>query len=280
MQSRRWLIFSLLLLLVGCTAQPSLPGKVSIGLVGFEENNRPIQQYDDLKTYLGSELGSVIELEPTYNERQALAQIQRKAWDIVFASPGLAAIAISQANYTPILPLEGGLNNRSVFVVRQDSPLTDLRQLNGSVVALGQVGSATGYYLPLYNLYGLTLAEVRLAATPKLALEWVATGEVAASAMSLAEYSRYRPSFSDVRFRVLFNDSHDVPSGAILLSDRLNAQQQQKILQVLQAASPAIAASAGYIANVPVPDYTYLIEVVERVSPLSERVNQKPAPLY
>ncbi|ACK72047.1 conserved hypothetical protein [Gloeothece citriformis PCC 7424] len=267
-------------MLGGCQSANVSPSKLSVGVVSYGESQLSIEQYSKFKEYLGQELKSVIELEPTFNEIKALSQIERKAWDIVFAPPGLAAIAISSSKYTPIFPLEGTLETRSVIIVPQQSPIQQLPQLAGKSIALGQPGSATGYYLPIFNLYGLTLAEIRFASTPKQVLSWLSEGEVNAGAMSLAQFNRHRPDFSNTRFRVLFTDSHQVPNGAVLLSPNLSSQQQQQIRDALAHVSPAIASSAGYIPNVAPPDYTYLIQVVERVRQISERVKQQPAPLY
>lgn len=280
MLTRRFFLVAIFFILGGCQSASSPPGRLSIGVVSFGESERSIEQYDQLKNYLGQELKSLIELEPTYNEIKALEQIERKTWDIVFAPPGLAAIAISQSKYIPIFPLEGTLETRSVIIVLQDSPITKLPQLEGKSLALGQLGSATGYYLPIFNLYGLTLANIRFAATPKVVLEWIAQQEVNAGAMSLAEYNRYRSNFSNFRFRVLYADSHQVPNGAVLISPNLTPEQQKQIQEVLSDVSAAIASSAGYIPNAAPPDYEYLIQVVARVRQIAERVKQQPAPLY
>ncbi|AFY78416.1 ABC-type phosphate/phosphonate transport system, periplasmic component [Pleurocapsa sp. PCC 7327] len=259
---------------------PPSSGQLTIGVISFEESDRSVEQYSELKNYLGSVLKSLVELEPAYNELKAIDQIKRKRWDIVFAPPGLAAIAISQAQYVPLFPTEGALKTRSVIIVLKDNPIENLNQLAGKTIALGQPGSATGYYLPIYNLYGLTLAEVRLAATPKNVLELIANREVAAGAMSLAEFNQYRSKFPGVRFRILHTDSHIVPSGAVLVSSDLDPAQKDQIRETLSKVSPAIASSAGYITNAPPPDYQYLIAVVDRVVPIAERIRQKPAPLY
>jgi phosphonate transport system substrate-binding protein len=276
---KRFFLLSVLFL-VGCQSEAPPPGKLSIGVVSYGESDRSVEQYSELKNYLGSELNSIIELEPTFNEIKAISQIKRKSWDIVFAPPGLAAIGISQSQYVPLFPLEGALKSRSAIVVLKDSPIKEIRQLAGKSLALGEVGSATGYYLPVYNLYGLTLSEIRFASTPKAVLALVAKGEVAAGAMSVAEYNQYRTDFSGIRFRILYTDAHEIPSGAVLVSSALNASQQDKIRETLSEVSPAIAASAGYITNASPPDYQYLIEVVDRITPIAGRIKQKPAPLY
>ena len=281
MLSRHFFLVSLFsILLWGCQPANAPPSKLSIGVVSLEASDRSIDDYTKLKDYLSGQLNSIVELEPTYNERQALSQIQRQSWDLVFAPSGLAAIAVAQSQYLPIFSLEGGMKTRSVIVVLKSSSLNQLSDLNGKIIALGQPGSATGYYFPLYNLFGLTLAEVRLATTPKTVLSWVAQEEVDAGAMSLAQFNQHRADFLNQQFRILYTDSHDVPSGAVLVAPTMKANQQEQIRQALTEASPGLAASAGYVTNVPVPDYQYLIEVVERVNPLADKINRKPAPLY
>jgi phosphonate transport system substrate-binding protein len=274
------LLGSLLAILTGCEEKNISSERLTIGVVSFEESDRSLEQYSEFESYLGKEIESLVELEPTYNEKKALEQIDRKKWDIVFASPGLAAIAISESQYEPMFPLEGGLKTRSAIVVLKDSPITKIGQLAGKAIALGQPGSATGYYLPIYNLYGMTLKEIRLAQTPKTALKWIADKEVAAGAMSLAEFKQYRTEFPNASFRILLNDAHEVPSGAILVSPELTDERQEQIRKTLSEVSPAIAASVGYIPNASVPDYQYLIKVVKRVTPIAERIQEKPAPLY
>lgn len=273
------LLFSLFPL-IGCQpSTPTLP-KLSVGAVSLGETDSAVSQYEELKAHLASQLGSVIELEPTYNERKALDQIKRQNWDLAFAPAGLAAIAVSKFDYQPLFPLEGNLKARSIIAVRRDSPLQKIRQLAGRVVALGEAGSATGYYLPIYNLYGLTLAEVRSAPTSEIALQWLANGDVAAAAMSLDDFNRHRSDFPQVQFRILHSDTHAVPTGAVIISKKLDTRQQEAVRGALANASPTVVDAAGYITNAPAPDYSYLIEVVNRVSPIAKRIRQKPAPLY
>ncbi len=280
MPSRFLSLILIVLTLFGCQSQQLPPDRITLGIVGFEKNEQQEEKYGELKTYLEKELNSIIELEPNYNERQAMLQIDRNVWDVVFASSGLAAIATSHSTYSPILSLEGGLINRSVFVVIEESQIKSISDLNGKTVALGQPGSATGYYFPLYNLYGLTLAQIRLAASPKQALEWISQGEVAAAAMSLDQFTRYRTTVPQTKFRVLSQDIHQVPSGAILVSNNLSQIQKEALVNVLNNAPPMISASVGYLPNAPAPDYQDFIEVIEKITPMTDQVEKQPAVLY
>lgn len=279
MFSRRLFLLQFVLFLTACKiAGMPKPKKLTIGEVSYGEDEQSIKQYADLVNYLSKELKTIIELEPVYNEVKALEQIKRKTWSLVFAPPGLAALAISEAQYLPLFPLEGLEKTRSVIVVRQESSIKKLSDLSDQVIALGQPGSATGYYLPIQNLFGLTLAEVRLAPTPKTVLQWIENKNVVAGALSLDELERYRSDFAQTKFRILHTDS--VPPGAILVGPKVEQYQQEQIRKALNSASPTVAAAAGYLPNAKVPDYKQLIEVVARVRQIAKRIKEKPASLY
>ena len=186
--SKLFLFIFLGIITYGCQSQsPVNLEKLTIGVVSYGEGTVSITKYERLQQYLAQKTRSIVELEPTYNELRALEQIQRKNWSIVFAPPGLAAIAIDRELYSPMLPLEK-VNNleRSIIVVRADSDIESLGDLSNQTIALGKRGSAAGYYLPLYDLYGLTLAKIFFTSTPKQILKSISEGKVKSGA--LAEY--------------------------------------------------------------------------------------------
>jgi phosphonate transport system substrate-binding protein len=240
----------------------------SIGVVSYGSESS-VKQYADFEKYLATQLNSIIEIEPVYNEIKALEQISDKKWDLVFAPPGLAAIAISRYNYQPIVPLEATDETRSVIVAQSNSTFKERRDLGGQTIALGQKGSATGYYLPLYNLYGLKFAQILYAATPEEVLQLIDENKVAVGALSVADYNLYRRNFDPNRFKVIHVDEHPVPSGAILISDRVEFNQQDQMIVALSQTPSFIAASAGFLPNEPLPDYQYLIKVIKRVQEIS-----------
>lgn len=263
--SRRF--FLIQMLLFAACRNRSLLGQgeeLTVGTVSYGPN-QTFEQYDPFIQYLGEKTGSLVRLEPTFNENKALERIQNQAWSLVFAPPGLAAIAISQEQYLPLFPLEGISNLRSILVVPENSPLTDLKQLGGQTVALGQPGSATGFYFPIYNLYGLTLAEILLAPTPKTVLEWVAEGKATAGALSQRDFEQNKQQFNQVPFRVLYIDPHNVPLGVVLIAPTIERNRQEYIRKIMSEIPSSIAQKAGYIPTGGVPDYRYMITVVERV---------------
>jgi phosphonate transport system substrate-binding protein len=188
--------------LISCTpTEPANTNKMIIGVVSYDNADVSLEKYQRFQEYLGEQTKIPFELEIAYNELQAVDQIERGNWDIVFAPPGLAAMA-TQRGYTPLFPLErANASEHALLVVLEESPITELADLSFQPVAMGKPGSAAGYYLPLYNLYGLTLKEVLFAPTPKTLLEWVSNGTVVAGAISEQEFELYQKDFPDVKFR-------------------------------------------------------------------------------
>jgi phosphonate transport system substrate-binding protein len=262
--------------------------QLTIGTVGYGAGKQSIEKYDGIKQYLAQKLHSLVQIEPAFNENKALERIRARGWSLVFAPPGLAAIATSQYQYTALVPLEGIDNLRSIFVVRKDSKQQDIRSLMGKKLAIGQPGSATGYYFPLYNLYGITLAELIVSSTPKAILEAVAQGQADVGALSLAEFNTYKSEIPQTEFRILFTDPHPVPTGSILVSSTVELRLQDTIYQIFKNTPSTIAAEAGFIPNGTVPDYKYTIAVVDRVRsifPADQRqaaalLMQKPVRLF
>lgn len=284
MVRHRWLsqvcIWLSAVAVAGCGTDSSEPlGKLTIGIVSYGTATQSVDQYQPFKEYLAQQTQTVVELEPAYNERQALQQIQRQdVWSIVFAPPGLAAIAIGQERYVPVFPLQGSANARSVVVVLNESSIQVLGDLAGQAIALGEVGSAASYYLPLYDLYGLTLSEVKFAPTPRTILEWVSNSTVVAGALSEEDYQEFRSDFPSNTFRVL-HTSRPIPQGVVLIGPTVDRNQQQQIEAAMQSAPSNIISDAGYIPTAPIPDYSQFIQLIEKVRPLENQVTQSPAVL-
>ena len=279
--SRRLFLLHLLSLAVGgCQSTSNYEGELTIGVINYGGSEQIINQFAQFKRYLGEKTKAHIQLEPTFNENKALERIQARAWSLVFAPPGLAALAIAHYQYIPLFPLLDLSNLRSILVVRQDSLLHDLKQLEAQTVALGVPGSATGYYFPLYNLYGLLLAEILFAPTPKTVLESVAQGKAIAGAVSMAEFNLHSPQLSQTQFRIFYTDPHYVPPGVVLIGPSVERNRQEYIRKVMSEFPLALASEVGYLPNGQLPDYRYMIAVVERVRLIATQLHNKPVRLF
>ncbi|WP_199311826.1 phosphate/phosphite/phosphonate ABC transporter substrate-binding protein [Anabaena subtropica] len=263
-----------------CTSKQQSDGLLTIGVINYDGGQKIIEQYAGFQRYLAESTRAKVTLEPTFNENKAIERLESRAWSLIFAPPGIAAIAISRYKYVPLFPLIGVNNLRCVFVTREDSPIRNLQNLQGKTVALGQLGSATGYYFPLYNLYGLTLAEILSAPTPKIVMEWVAEGKAAAGAVSIAELNLYRSTLQGTKFRILYTDPHYVPPGVVLIEPTIERKRQDYIRRVMSELPSALAQQVGYIPNAPIPNYNYMISVVERVQSIASELQSKPVQLF
>ncbi len=273
--------FLILIAILGncCNSSNTPPTKLTVGLVSYGEEDISVDKYEGFKNYIGAQTKSIVELEPAYNELQAIDQIRRKQWDIVFAPPGLAAIAIHRQLYEPLFSMgEVSSRQRSLMVVRDDSPITKIPDLANKTIALGQIGSAAGYYVPLYDLYGLTLNNIRFAPTPKTVLQWLNEGSIDAGALSEKNFEIYRRQFSEVKFRII-HTSRWIPPGVVLLSPHIERNREREIRNFMSEAPANITSDAGYIPRVKVSEYKQFIQLIKKVKPLEARVKETPAVL-
>ena len=279
MRFRRFIFFLVMAGVAGCAdVNTTSTDKLTIGVVSYGDSEISLEQYQRFQTYLAEQTKIAVELEVAYNELQAVQQVEQGSWSLVFAPPGLAVIAGKQG-YTQLFPLDDAdKSEHSLIVVLDDSPVQTLDDLAFETVAMGKPGSAAGYYLPLYNLYGLTLSEVRFAPTPNRLLEWVDDGTVAAGAISEKDFEQYKGQFAGADFRVIHQSKRSIPAGVVLLGV-VERGQGEFIRQVMQAAPSDITSDAKYIPSAPLPDYSDMIKVVERIQPLEEQVRQSPAVL-
>ena len=217
--SRRVFISQMLLSIAACTRDETiLNQRLVIGIISYGQGKQTVERLSGFRQYLSEKLKTIIELEPAFNERIAVERMKRRSWSLAFSTPGLAAMSIANYQYWSMFPLESDGETQPIIVVNQNSPLNQLQDLRNKKLALGQQGSATGYYFPLFNLYGLTLASVQFASTPKTSLEWLSQGEVDAAALSSQEFNLHKTTFDSSQFRILFSDSNSVPSGSHLCS--------------------------------------------------------------
>jgi phosphonate transport system substrate-binding protein len=285
MFSPRFLMFNLLALIavlaLGCGSQEknNRTDKLTIGVVSYGEGAVSLDKYNGFKDFIAKETQSIVELEPAYNELQSIEQIRRKKWDIVFAPPGLAAGAIAKELYVPLFSMESvSSRQRSLIVVRDDKPIQKIGDLANKTVALAEIGSAAGYYVPLYDMYGLTLAKIRFAPTPKNTLQWIAEGGVDAGALSEKDFELYNREFGTTKFRIL-HTSRWIPPGVVLLGPNVERNQQQEIQKIMKEAPQDIANDSGYLPAAKIPNYKQFIQLIEKVRPLEARVKQTPAVL-
>jgi phosphonate transport system substrate-binding protein len=283
MKLRRFILFLMIGVMIGvvvsCADTKSVStDKLTIGVVSYGEAEVSLEPYQRFQNYLAEQTKIAFELEIAYNELQAVQQVESGNWSLVFAPPGLAVIA-GKRGFVQLFPLDDvDKSEHSLIVVLNESPVETLYDLANQTVAMGKPGSAAGYYLPLYDLYGLTLKEVKFAPTPETLLEWVDEGTVMAGAISEKDFNQYKKKFSTTDFRILHQSKRTIPAGVVLLGV-VERGQGEFIRRVMETAPSNLTSDARYIPTASLPDYGDMVKVVDRVRPLEEQVRQQPAVL-
>ena len=256
---RRWLPLLAVLVTTACGGRPtsdvSLCGsgaRLRVGLVGAIEGRAqspqrllPNQDQFRLRELLTVASRCEVQLEPVLSPEQARLRLQSGDWDLAFLPPGLTALALEQGgSYGLVRQLGRSSNAKSQMLVRVDSGFETRGDLRGRRLGLLPRGSLTGFYLPLFNLYGLRFSEVHYALSYAELLAMLTNGEV-----DVIAWDGSLP-IDSTRLKVLHEDSHVIPLGALALSQSLLQSDHQPFLRQLDENVTQLPPSLGYASGV------------------------------
>ncbi len=202
------------------------------------------EQRESLGKLLTVASGCQVELEPLDSPERARMKLAARKWDAAFLPPGLTAFALrAELGYTPLRPLGLRQSSLSAVLVGEGSRLRHLSDLNGAKVGLLPRGSLGGFYLPLYNMHGLSLGRVSFALDYASLLAMLKRGEVDAIAW---DESMPDPGPAVRRLQV---DGHAIPLGSLVLSSALAKADYLPFLKTLDDAAAQMPESIGYSAS-------------------------------
>lgn len=256
---RRWLPLLAVLVTTACggrqTSDVALCGsgaRLRVGLVGAAEGRAqsaaqllPDQDQFRLRELLTVASRCEVQLEPVLSSEQARLRLQSGDWDLAFLPPGLTALALEQrGSYALVRQLGRRSNAKSQMLVRADSGFETRGDLRGRRLGVLPRGSLTGFYLPLFNLYGLRFSEVHYALSYAELRAMLTNGEV-----DVIAWDGSLP-IDSTRFKVLHEDSHVIPLGALALSQSLLQSDHQPFLRQLDENVTQLPPSLGYASGV------------------------------
>ncbi len=105
----------------------------------------------------------------------------------------------------------------------------------------------------------------------------------------MEELNTLRNQVSKASFRVLFTDQHRVPPGVLLLSPTIDLNVQESLRRLIADTPSQMASEVGLVPTGTLPDYKYMISVVERVNSIfpaeqlkdgTSLLTQKPVRLF
>ncbi|MAR07283.1 MAG: phosphonate ABC transporter substrate-binding protein [Cyanobium sp. NAT70] len=274
------------MMLVGCGSstddQVSVcgpQGNLRVGFVGSVEGKSEISESliaDDelerMRTLLTIASRCEVQFEPVFSSERARERLVRGEWDIAFLPPGLTAMAMQRGvEDQPIRQLVRPNRSRSALLVHRDSAVKTLADLNGKRLGLLPRGSLTGFYLPLYNLHGLTLKEVRYANNFEELLTLLKNGDLDVIAWDTGL------SEPGDAYRLLAEDNHDIPHGSMVLSKEILKRNYKPMLKVLDDSAGQMPKSLGYSSGtLPAVDAYYsLKEIVRHVESWTLPLNRQ-----
>jgi phosphonate transport system substrate-binding protein len=250
-----WLMLPLMVLLAGCRGEQQAAsfcgssGRLKVGVVGSIEGEETVaaERFDEttlfaLRDRLMAASRCEVEIEPVQSPEQAHQRLTAQSWDLAFLPPGLMAFAMDRPTpYRPVRTLGTPRRSRSAIVVRADSAIQERRDLEATRLGLLPRGSLTGFYLPLYNLHGVSLAKVVYAPDYAGLLQLLASGEVDAIAW---DESRPPPPLP---LRRVLVDQRPIPLGALVIRGDLSTPGLAGLLRALDADAASLAPALSYV---------------------------------
>jgi ABC-type phosphate/phosphonate transport system substrate-binding protein len=228
----------------------------------------PANYFDYLQ---GKQVGIIIEGDKSLSYQEVKKRLADKKWDIVFARSPMIARFSQKQSYSYLAGMfPGSATYKSGIFVKVNSPIRSIDDIkSNTVVALGDFNSASGFYMPAYDLYGKTFsAKIARGESP---ISMVAQGKAEVGAAAIGDKLKSNNS----EFRII-HTSRNIPGSGVYLSPQFTSQHQQ-IKQVLLAASKSITKKVNY-GDVPEPNYTEFDKITDRVDSIIECVDFDKTP--
>ena len=191
---------------------------------------------------------------------EARARIVKKDWDIVFTLSPMNSVAAKNNGYfysARMFPDNPPFYQSALFV-KSNSPINSISDLQPkTVIAMGEIASASSFFMPSYDLYGKILTVSRDHRGSDI-IEMVKSGKADIGSVAFSDSIR-----TDPEIRII-QTSRNIPGAGVYLSPNISEQDRQAISKVLLNSPKDIQKEANY-GDGEEPDYSALVKIVERV---------------
>lgn len=246
---------------------------------------RPLEKYQDFQEYLTAEvsqkLGREVKVQINAIEykkdapEQVKQQMKQKKWDIAFTVSPMISVLAEDYNYIfaarmfPDAP-----QFESALFVRADSWIRSLADITPETkIAVGNFNSSVNFYMPIYDLYGKTLA-IDLENSGQEIRDKVASGKVD---VGVGVYSVLTRPEMQVNFRVI-SRSRGIPLSGVYISPSLSDREQKLVVNALLNAPENIQEEAAYGAGNQV-NYQEFSKITKRVDEIINCVDWQRNPV-
>ncbi len=215
-----------------------------IGIMTDPEDYAALEDYltEELRQALGHVVDVRIEGGESLTYQEAKNQIAQKEWDLVFAYSPMNGVTAGDNGYVWIARMFPQYPSyyQSVLFVREDSSIRSLEDIQPeTVIALGQLGSASKFFMPVYDLYGKTVTLSRDHGRSQDIIDLIRSGEADVGAVAKSELE------DETGFRVI-QESREIPGSGVYLSPELSPEIRTIVRDALLAAPQEIQESANY----------------------------------
>lgn len=228
-----------------------------VGIWNSRKDYLPLEEY--LRKELGNQVKVVIDGDENLSYKDAKNQIIRKQWDIVFTRSPMLSIVAKDNGYSfagRMFAKSPTPYYQSVLFVRSDSKIRSLADLKSTTtIALGEFNSPHSFYMPVYDLYGLSL-RVDMGHKGSEIIEMVRTGKADIGA-GVFSYLKSNPNYREIHV------SRDIPGSGVYLSPQLSESDRATIKQVLLDAPAEVQEKANY-GKGEEADYANFIGITKR----------------
>jgi ABC-type phosphate/phosphonate transport system substrate-binding protein len=241
---------------------------LTIGILAEPEKYKSLQIYlekelliDHFWRYLqGDRLKISIDGDVTLQYQEAEKRISQKKWDIAFSRSPMISISAQENKYLYLARMfpNDPTSYRSTLFVRSDSKINSVADLKPqNTIALRSNNSASGFFMPLYDLYGKTLT-VKPNKSDVEILALVESGKVDVGTGVYSQLTENR------KIRLLGKPSRDIPGSGVYLSPKFSVQERDMIRKAMFSASKDLQNKANY-GNGIEPGYSAFKKIVKRV---------------
>ncbi|KPQ33572.1 MAG: phosphate/phosphite/phosphonate ABC transporter substrate-binding protein [Phormidium sp.] len=204
-------------------------------------------KYEPLRAKLSELLNRDLEFYPVATTTVAAAGLQAGSIDLALAGPTEYVLIRARTNATPVFAITRP-DYYSVGVVPADSPIRELGDLKGKVLAMSDLGSTSGHLGPTSLLVGAGLDPKTDYTVEFLgddgSFEALQKGDVDASFGSLTDYRNFlsQDDVSAEDYRQLAQ-SPPLPDDVVVVNSRTSPQLIEEFRQLAQDHSDEIVAA-------------------------------------
>jgi serine/threonine protein kinase len=256
---------------------------LDIGVLRSSRSNS-VATYEELTNYFTTKLQArfgkgvsaklhFIDASTDQALERAKQEIKSQKWELAFTSaPMLSAVAVANNYQFAARMAPDRTQNESVLFVRKDSPIKSLDDLTADkTIALSDFNSASGFYMPVYDLFGKTLkVDLNNRSRESIAKVRSRKADVGASNNGTA--------FKEATDMRVLHISRAIPLAGVYVASTLGNQDQKLVTDLLLAAPLELQKNARYVAGKPI-DYTEFLKVVKRVEEVTSCSNWQINPV-